>query len=853
MVSVRTDIKWAGRIESSAGGGIFAAFALGAPDCQSAGVFDGQSATFTDWRRASYEGLADLLGTVTPGGGDAVTEEMLASADIIAFEMNGNSPGFAGGWESAIWELIDSQGSVVVQWTDSLSAPRDAHIVANGSISGDRYGEFFGIPPELVTTAQPTLTPQQVVVSFQLLHIRGEIDVTGDAFRLKLSSPPGATPDPDAIGVLLHADQQPANPKKPVKSATRQVLDVGRLVGVEDAISPVMSAVWQRRATGLGSRNDFEALFYSAFDGLPADQQDALAHGFGRFDEFRALGTDRLVFSNRIADQIGARPPEMEEFAGEFMRAGIGVSAQALSPNSGTAPGPGQRRLWDIPGDESHPPVINAPTPHITALTQQRDGNPSAADPVTVTGSEFISSSSWIPPPGQPFEPQNYQYEQTCVLAEDQDGHFTQNCQRRVATASPGPPGEFPSFGALQCEGGADYSFGSSCLRLLAVAAGGSLVIRGFNFFTPTVDVHLRSHEHPELPEVVINNCLVYGDRETPKTGPDGKDIADARIRDLIEVPLPQEDPEHVGSPFPPGLYDVWVTVVDFPLTPPTPITRRSDNTMVVRIEPRADQVFSITGGTGRCEEETSGPGDDEIWWDAYVGHLVPPNEPTGEIAVRSIDHVVYDRGSWSSMSAHKDGGIGLSLFNGRFELGGIVCVGIVGLEVDDEDAAKEQMHGFGEGFTKALLAVTIGALAGAGSVNSFKDEIAKAGADIGSGTAVAIAGAIAAAAVFTGVCLWAAWAPADLIGLDVMVFDALTADKMTDPTVPLPGGTERSWRNPDEAEWIVVRERPQAKSGPSGSTRLTWNQENEYLSPDENSRYTLRFALQELQTPPTM
>jgi hypothetical protein len=45
-----------------------------------------------------------------------------------------------------------------------------------------------------------------------------------------------------------------------------------------------------------------------------------------------------------------------------------------------------------------------------------------------------------------------------------------------------------------------------------------------------------------------------------------------------------------------------------------------------------------------------------------------------------------------------------------------------------------------------------------------------------------------------------------------------LTADKMTDPTVPLPGGTERSWRNPDEAEWIVVRERPQAKSGPSSS-----------------------------------
>jgi hypothetical protein len=78
----RTDISWAGRLDEVAGGGR-PGFMLGAPDAQAAGIGDGQAVTFSAWKRASYEGLAELLATATPR---PVTPQLLERADLIAFE-----------------------------------------------------------------------------------------------------------------------------------------------------------------------------------------------------------------------------------------------------------------------------------------------------------------------------------------------------------------------------------------------------------------------------------------------------------------------------------------------------------------------------------------------------------------------------------------------------------------------------------------------------------------------------------------------------------------------------------------------------------------------------------------------
>jgi hypothetical protein len=289
--AVRTDIKWAGSIESRSESGQ-PGFAVGAPDCNSRSLFEGQFATFTNWRRASYDDLDQLLGTVVAG--DTVTRDMLAASDVIAFEMNGSSPGFLGGWETVDVTFRDSQSEFTVHWVDQPGAPRDEHVIANGSISGDRYGAFFGIPPEQIIFGEPTLTPERVVVSFLLLKARGEIDVTGPAFRLTLRRPTGlaASPNPDALGVLLHSDAQPPRRIKPAKSSTIQVLDLCQKLRTEDAISPALAAVWKRRLSGQPPRGTFEAHIYDTFDRMTLDAHPLLEQGFARFAEFRELGTD---------------------------------------------------------------------------------------------------------------------------------------------------------------------------------------------------------------------------------------------------------------------------------------------------------------------------------------------------------------------------------------------------------------------------------------------------------------------------------------------------------------------------------------------------------------------------------
>ena len=849
---MRTDIKWAGRIEASSGGGI-PGLALGAPDCQSAGVLGppvdgavGQSATYFDWHRASYDGLAGLLGGAFPPG-DIVTPEMLAAADIVTFEMNGNSPGVLGGWESAIFDLRDSQGSVRVEWVDRIGFARDPHVIANGSITGDRYGAFFNIPPDLVTTAQPMLSPQQVVVSFLLLRIRGEINVTGDAFRLTLSSPPGGSPDPDAIGVLLHADQQPARPVKPSKSPTRQVIDLCAKLQVDYAISYALASLWQRRNAGQPARNSFEQSIYATFDGLSAPAHAAIDFGFNQFAEFRALKTTNCLFTDRLADIINQRPLEPADFAEELISSGLGVARQALSPATDAKLGPGIRRLWRDPVFAEtagvRPPL---PTPHITAVRHDMKSN-----------QEFFSVMSMFPAPGHPFVAQDYQLSQVCTVRPTLDGAM-QDCKVRTPDIVGGTGSTTGVFPVLQCDGGRDYSFGSNCLELLTTSVGTSLVLRGFNFTSSQVLVHLRLHDHPERPISTVES-MVFGDRETPAADAGGAVIADTRVQDFVDVKVPSDEPGESDTPLRPGLYDVWVTVPD--TTNPAAPVNRDSNVIVVRVEPRRDLVFKVINPAGYCAEATSGPGNDEIWWTVHAGSLFPASETVtpGQVStleMRDLRRIEMNYDAWSDMSAGKhatyDQAIQLWPAVGpprRFEPGEVGVYAILGLEVDSEDEAKELLRGFWSAFGEALKVVVVGAVGAVSVGESAAKVLAKLGLQVTvTASAVVIGAAIALGVTFAGLCLWSSWAPADIVGLDVVVFDALTLALATDGLQPLPAPTERSWRV--EGDWQIVRERPQPKLGNAGSTRMTWVQQNEYLSGAENSRYVLEFRTLQREVP---
>jgi len=182
-------ISWAQKV---LGGDGNAVNVIGAPNAQTntlgamqLGYFGGASA---------YPGLASLLG---------VSESELARADVIAFELNGGSPGESGGFESSHWAFMD--GTNPPHMID-FDATRDWRtipgVVANGTISsastrevsGRNYSRFFGIAPET-----------DVYVSYILFDLPPTLNTSSPSFSVKVSSFPGAgegSPDIDAIGVL---------------------------------------------------------------------------------------------------------------------------------------------------------------------------------------------------------------------------------------------------------------------------------------------------------------------------------------------------------------------------------------------------------------------------------------------------------------------------------------------------------------------------------------------------------------------------------------------------------------------------------------------------------------------------
>jgi hypothetical protein len=213
-VATRTEINWAGSIVDATGDGS-PELILGPPDARTHGIVSGRSVTLTDFRPAAYEGLAEMLGTAIAG--DVVTPEMLAQADVIAFEHNGNAPAPSGGWESCDWTFSDGTRSLTVHWDERTvdgvpghePVPRDPHVVANGTVTGGVFGQFFGVSDTALIQENPGAgAAANARISFLLFRLRPDIDVRSPELQITLSgvriSGAEATPDPDAVGLLVH-------------------------------------------------------------------------------------------------------------------------------------------------------------------------------------------------------------------------------------------------------------------------------------------------------------------------------------------------------------------------------------------------------------------------------------------------------------------------------------------------------------------------------------------------------------------------------------------------------------------------------------------------------------------------
>jgi len=634
---------------------------------------------------------------------------------------------------------------------------------------------------------------------------------------------------------------------RPERTSAERAGQLCRTLRTKDALVPALAAVWERRKSGKPGRNDFERRLYGIFDGLDAGEQEGLGRAFDGYSAFRRNEQGDCLFADELAEAVRADPPEKKDFAAAIIRQGLELTTKQDFPSAAGKPGPGQARPWRKGINFEGGAGPEAPWPWITKLHYGNDRY------------WFGNIESVLPaPPVQVHAWEGHQFEQTCSFQPLAAGGVEQKCQR-VVLQPPQQGGGMQFPVTPVCVGGPNYTtIDNECLRIPARQAGDSIWLCGFNFIAPFVDVHLQSLGVTDR-RTTIKDCPVFGDVTRPVRNEQGEAIVDMSVDDRVVVPLPTQFPTGSGASFPPGLYEVSISVSDPSAPPGAPIVRES-NRLVLRIEPDPQTQFQLDCEGGRCIRETPGGGDDEIWWDAFVGHLVPNQMPIGRDTPSRAEtvRVSVNRAAWEDVDDGQEVTSASTIFGPRsFEVGGVLFVSVVGFEVDSEAAARENLQGFWSAFGKALEELA------KSSIGTLEDEtgftfsgMAEDFAGGGGATSAAsllttghyMMATMAAAIVLSSAALWAAWAPADMIALDMFMLNARESWDRTDAAKILPPDRVRQFRsdNDDTDVLVTVNERPLPKSEPVGEV-ATWRHEIQYDAKhdgDAFSSYLLRFRL---------
>ncbi len=633
-------------------------------------------------------------------------------------------------------------------------------------------------------------------------------------------------------------------PHKPKQKPARKVGDLCRAFGITDALIPLVIALWRRHEAGERPRNEFEKKIEDALSAIGAADAKAFNEGLIEYEKLRRSGKAECLFDDCLADAAAKGPIEGEWVSEVILREGLKLGGQILFDHSEGDIGPGLVRLWDNAvfrgPNGSAATIYQGPWPWLTAISPRHDRD-----------EEFGNVASFRPVPGGAHVWLNYQYANECTFKPDPTGKLTAECARQ----HPPPPSPGSLFGNF-CEGGQDYTRGNDCIRIPSAQPGSAVMLRGFNFITPTVKVRCAKVGDPSV--AWSTDCPVWGDKKTPLKDELNHFIVDERVCDSLSFPLQAKHPTIPGAPLPAGLYEIWIevenstNVVYDSQVPPVLLT----NKLLLRIEADPNLKYNFFSDSGRCNRETPGLGDDEIWWDAFVGHIVPGDVAVSAngktpVDIRPLEQRSFPRGPWEDMDdGESAGAYSVDIWGSKpFEIGGVVAIGLVGFEVDSEDAAQQQLQGFGNAWWYALKSVVSLALGASGTAGSVAELAAKAGLIAAKAALTAVLVAVAAIAVVTiiGTALWAAWAPADLIALDVLLLEATSAWERTDPKRSLPPPNGRSFGDPNDDDNVVtVTERALPKDFKQGDFSAGWAQENQYDTPEdgEDASYTLVFRL---------
>ncbi|HKO95702.1 MAG TPA: hypothetical protein VJU86_01830 [Pyrinomonadaceae bacterium] len=621
--------------------------------------------------------------------------------------------------------------------------------------------------------------------------------------------------------------------KKPKQSPSVKIANLCCKLPVKDAVIPMLLLFLRRFLNQTVPANGFEKGIQAFLKSLPATKITTLKIGLDAYDRLPP-SIRECAFETRFdtCDNESLLDPQF--IFKVWLNEAIHLGRASIFASQKGELGSGKVRPWDQTFtriDNPNPDItLTAPWPWICQINPGADGR------------DWFKNTDVTQPGKLPlniFRFEDYEFSKVCVQIPDSGnpGKFKFDCHNEHPKVVPAPPGGFPL--ASNCQNNPRYDFpdpsGTVCLTVPKTFPGQGVALRGLNFISPNCKVRLR-RIGGGFQDLVLD-CGVMGDTETPLMR-DGKVVATCEVRDIITFTIPEKVKIGVNDvPVPPGRYVLEVIVPNDTKYAPTPGVAPADfisNDVWIDILPSPDQEYRIWTDEAFCIEETDGLGSDEPWFQAYSVQFVPKGTslvtmlPQQQITIMRTDDV--DSGEAISFSAP-------DLFRGKFGVGDVFALSVYGLEVDSEDAAEQQIKEFGEAYL--LYWKDFFTQFAATSDIALVGTLIKQG--VATGTALA---AGAAGIVVIGVIglFYAAWAPADPIGFDVMLFDALSLFDLTNPTTPLPAAFSKSF---DELSLEVNPQNP--KKVQPGATQALYSEDHIYRSDDEDSTYKLVYHVERI------
>jgi hypothetical protein len=548
------------------------------------------------------------------------------------------------------------------------------------------------------------------------------------------------------------------------------------------SLAPAIFAALARFAAHKQAGNAFEKEVFAAFSSLPADKLQLMRDVANTVRELPPALRD-CVFDPKYVNWDADTPLEPKSVMIDLLREGLARDIYRITGGGTNGFGSAKARYRTIVMPESldhpRPRSLTGPFPLINWV-----------DVSDSPEHKWSRNSATITPPqsdpGYP-QPESHEYMQDCQPSNPANQEYVSyTCQPLNRNTQQSPDGFI-----FMCPGNADYAWSDPaqpfCWQVRQLRAGEPLLLRGQSFCAENVTVRITSQADPAQ----IWNLAT---KVIPDLDPAHDTFADYRVNDMVRIEFPTHPPGTDIGRIKPGIYRVQLVVPNTqPLavtaddgSPPAYPSEFLSNEICVELLPSLDINWSITVDEGFCYDETSPSwaGSDEIWWDAFTSFF-----KLGKESSFVPNHVEFPRAEWDDMDDGDPVFMNPPVIAaaGNFE---VVLVYMLGLEVDDEAVARQQLQKFGETFW-FVAGSFLGSLG-----DHSSEEVQKRGTDIASENLIVTVIVLVLAAAVTAI--YAAWASADIVTEDSFLLTSTGLFKLTTNGPTMLPDVANEWRSSD-------------------------------------------------------